>query len=321
MAISKTNGGKKRKYGLLTGGALGLSLLCGAYAAVNAWSMHTFDKHVIKPIEIAANVPSVSRSSESSTDISMESALEDAREHLGVSRLQNPAIVWKTPITEMGTLDDLLGKAIERTRQIGQFQESFESGEVEDDMPQWVKDAHSRLDVGAVFSALNPEEREIVERFVPSLIELAESEYGQRIGSEYEALNTVIAGGTRIQAKALKESHRSLLDTLGRAGGLRSIVRFQADDYKETYAQVFVGYLMANMGYVAEGLDHFGQAKEIMDKYPDDKNLAIFRKTPELSQKTIKGLINSSIREQDGGKGLDIIISLLEVSQTQVFKI
>ncbi len=291
------NGKKKKKYGTLTGGFLSLTLLCESYAAVNAWSMHTFDKYVIKPIEIAANVPSVSRSSGSSSDISMESALEEAQGKLGVSRLANPAIIWKTPLTEISALDGLLGKAIERTRQIGQFQQSFSEGSAQENAPQWVKDAHTKLDVKTVLSTLNPEERGLVQRLIPSLTELAESEYGQRIGSEYEALNTVVAGGTRIQAKSLRESHRSLLDTLDKAAGWRSIIRFQADDYKQTYAHVFIGYLMANMGYVSEGTGHFKEAKRLMDKYPDDKNLSILRDTPDLSQRTIKGLIDSSIKE------------------------
>ena len=98
-------------------------------------------------------------------------------------------------------------------------------------------------------------------------------------------------------AKNLKEKHRSLLDTLDKAGGVRSIIRFQADDFKEAHANVFVGYLMANMGDLNEGLKQFYKAKKLMDKYPDDKNLALIRNTPELSQKIIKGLIDSSISE------------------------
>lgn len=140
-----------------------------------------------------------------------------------------------------------------------------------------------------------------------SLEELSQSEYGLRMANEYEALNKAVAGGTRISAKSLSERHRSLLDTLKKAGGWRSIIRFQADDFKEAHAHVFVGYLMANMGDLDQGLTHFVSAKQIMDKYPDDKNLAIVRNTPELNQGIIKGLINSSIQEltalnQDQGK-------------------
>ncbi len=297
MNLFNNNNAKKTKYGFLAGAFLGLSLICGGYSAKNIWSMHLFDKYVIKHIEIAANVPSVSGNTQTASNLSMQSSLEEAKKNLHVSPMKNPAIIWKTPLTEVGALEDLLKKAIERCRQIGQFQNSFSMGKVDEEAPAWVKDAYVKLDIGAVVSAVKPEERKIIDKIVPSLSELAESEYGQRIGSEYESVNTVVAGGTRLQGKSLKERHRSLLDTLDKAGGWRSIIRFQADDYMESYADVFVGYLMANMGYVSEGLEHFRKAKQIMDKYPDDKNLAIIRDTPELSQETIKGLIESSIKE------------------------
>lgn len=293
------NGQKKKKYGWIAGSCLGLAFAWGTYAAINAWSIHTFDKYVIKPIEIAANVPSVSHHAgyQSSSGLSMESSLKEAQENLGVSRMKNPAIIWKTPHTEIGTLDDLLGKAVERTRQIGQFQDSFHIGKVPEDAPKWVQDAYAKLNVGKILTGLNPGEKAVLDKIAPSLTELAESEYGQRIGSEYEALNSVVAGGTRTTGKSLEEHHRSLIDTLDKAAGWRSIIRFQADDYKESYAHCFIGYLMANMGYLSEGLNHFRAALRLMEQYPDNKNLALLRNTPELSQKTIKGLIKSSLRE------------------------
>lgn len=287
---------KEPKHKILANGFFGLTILSLGYSALNVWNMHTFDKYVIKQIEIAANVPSVS-SSESTSDLSMETSLRNAKSQLNVSRLENPAIIWKTPLTEISTLDDLLEKSIERSKQIGQLQESFRTGKVQSDAPQWVKDAHSKLDLKTIYSNLSQNEADIISRIIPTLTELADSEYGQRIGSEYEALNTVVAGGTRTQGKSLSERNRSLLDTLSKASGWRSIIRFQADDYKNTHAHVFIGYLMANMGYLSEGLKHFHEAKKLMDKYPDNQNLAIIRDTPELNQKTIKDLINSSIIE------------------------
>jgi len=227
----------------------------------------------------------------------MQTSLIEAKSKLNVSRMKNPAIIWETPLTEIDELEELLDKAIERTGQIGEFQDAFENRTVDENAPEWVKKAHKTLDLKTALKDLSEEELETINKITPSLIELAESEYGQRIGSEYEALNTVVSGGTRIQAKNLKESHRSLLDTLNAAAGWRSIIRFQADDYKEAYAHVFIGYLKANMGYVADGIKNFKEAKKLMDEYPDGKNLAIFRNTPNMSQKTIKGLINSSIRE------------------------
>ncbi len=209
MSYTTTNGKKKRKYGLLTAGFLSASLVCGGYSAVNAWSLHTFDKYVIKQIEIAANVPTVSRSSKSPSGLSMESSLEEARRKLDVSRLENPAIIWETPLTEISTLDDLLGQAIERARQIGQFQESFSEGKVPKTAPQWVKDAHHELNMSYILSTLHEYKLDKMSGIIPSLAALTQSEYGQRIGSEYEALNTVVAGGTRTQGKSLTESQHS----------------------------------------------------------------------------------------------------------------
>jgi tetratricopeptide (TPR) repeat protein len=305
----KTNGKqisgfRRMHYGFLAG-----ALVLCTYAASNLWEMHKFDKYVIKNVEIAANVPSAA--GETSSDLSMVSALKMARDGktdkngklvggLKVSRLENPAIIWKTPITSVKALEELLDKSIERSRQIGQFQESLRTGEIKPDFPQWVKNAHEKINP-AIFAQelkLNSANySEGTKAMIRALEELTKSEYGQRIANEYEALNKTVAGGTRISAKNLKEKHRSLLDTLKKAGGWRSIIRLQADDYKEAHAQVFVGYLMANLGDLDTGLKHFHRAKEIMDKYQDDKNLAIIRNTPELSQATIKGLINSSIKE------------------------
>lgn len=269
--------------------------LWGYFSVSNLWDMHKFDKHVCRHIEIAANVPTAGSSNGS--DLSMESALQDAQENLGVARLQNPAIIWKTPVTDVGVLENLLKKAIERSRQIQSFKESYEAEEPSQEWPEWVREAHQKLKVHPIMEGLDKEQKKTILKFYPVLEELTESEYGQRIASEYEALNNVVAGGTRISAKSLKERHRSLLDTLERAGGWRSIIRFQADDYKEAYARVFVGYLYANMGCLDNSLVHFREAKKIMDQYDDDKNLAIWRNTPELRQSTIKGLIDSSIRE------------------------
>ncbi len=298
LGEDKTNGKKiglfrKMHYGFLAG-----TLAFGAYASTNLWEMHKFDKYVIKNIEIAANVPSVE--GESSSDLSMDSALSKAREQIGVSRLENPAIIWKTPLTSVDMLEELLDKGIERSKQIGQFQKSFRTGRIEQNYPQWVKNAYERInpDIFAQKLKLNGANHSPSDRaMLRTLEELSKSEYGQRIANEYEALNNSVAGGTRISAKNLKEKHRSLLDTLEKAGGWRSIIRFQATDYKEAHAHVFVGYLMANMGDLDKGLEHFNQAKKIMDKYPNDKNLAIIRKTPELGQDIIKGLIDSSIKE------------------------
>ncbi len=271
------------------------SALSVASAANNLWSMHTFDKYIIKPIEIAANVPSVGSSS--STDLSMEKSLQEAKGNVGVSRLENPAIIWKTPYTSVHTLEEVLDKAVKRTQQIQQFKLSFETKEVREEFPQWVKDAQARLNPQSIFSGLDAQQQKAMSGFMPTLKELSQSEYGQRIGSEYEALNSVVGGGTRTTGKNLDETHRSLLDTLDTAAGWRSIIRFQADDYKQAHAHVFVGYLKANMGYLDESLNNFKEAKNLMDQYPDDKNLSIFRNTPELEQRTIKGLINSSIEE------------------------
>lgn len=297
MVKPKHNGQKKRKYGALAAGLLGLTTACATYAGVNAWRIHLFDKYVVKQIEIAANVPSVGASHDLPGSLSMESALQDARAHLTVSPLENPAIIWQTPQTSVATMDELLDKAITRTQQIEQFKESFENGTVSAAAQQWVREAHSQLNIESLLATATPEERVLLERIAPALAQLAGSEYGQRIGSEYETLNSVVAGGTRTTAKGMHERHRSLLDTLAKAGGWRSIIRFQADDYKRAHAHVFVGYLMANMGYLPEGLAHFRQAKAVMDRYPSSKNLAILRDTPELSQHTITGLIDSAVRE------------------------
>lgn len=294
----RNNGKKIRLYKRLHYGFLAGALAFGSYAASNLWEMHKFDKYVIKNIEIAANVPSTG--GESVSDLSMESALSKAREQTRVSSLENPAIIWKTPITDVSILEQLLEKGIERSRQIEQFKKSFRTGEIGKGYPQWVKNAYERINPEIFAQELkrngenySPRERAMLR----TLEELAKSEYGQRIANEYEALNKTVAGGTRISAKNLSEKHRSLLDTLEKAGGWRSIIRFQADDYKETYANVFVGYLMANMGDLDGGLKHFYKAKRLMDQYPDDKNLSIIRETPELGQDVIKGLINSSIKE------------------------
>jgi len=266
-----------------------------AYSAVsNLWDAHKFDKYVVKPIEIAANVPSIG---DSSSGLSMEKSLQEAKRNVSVSRLENPAIIWKTAYTSVNNLEDVLDKAVKRTQQIHQLTISFETGKVDDKAPLWVREAHTKLNPENIVYKLDLQCQEALIEILPTLKELSHSEYGQRIGSEYEALNSVVGGGTRTSGKNLKEMHRSLLDTLETAAGWRSIIRFQADDYKEAHGRVFAGYLKANMGYLDEALSDFKRAKRLMDKYPDNKNLSILRDTSELEQKTIKGLIDSSITE------------------------
>ena len=296
----KTNGNKKAKYKFWHRVVLAGSLGLAALGARDGYEIHKFDKYVTKNVEIAANVPSAGRSSVSQNGLNMEVSLENARKNTNVSRLENPAIVFDTPYTSITALEDVLDKAIERSHQVQQLKDSFDSGEVSKDYPLWIKSAHERLSpknleaqVKAAGSNLSPEE---IQKLL-LLKEISASEYGQRIAYEYEALNKVVAGGTRTRAKNIQEKNRSLLDTLDKAAGWRSIIRFQGMDYKSAHAQVFVGYLMANMGDLEKGIGHFKEAKKLMDKYPDSKNLAILRDTPELSQETIKGLIDSSIKE------------------------
>jgi len=213
--------------------------------------------------------------------------------------LDNPAIIWQTPLTDVNMLNDLLDRAIQRSGEIEQFKQSFSTGQVEEDYPDWIRNANERINP-AVIRDIRENNSELSDEDRTSLIaleELTSSEYGLRIANEYSALNNVVAGGTRMSAKNLSVRNRSLLDTLEQAAGWRSIIRFQADDYKDAYAHVFVGYLMANMGDLDESLVHFNAAKDLMDAYPADKNLAIFRNTPDLSQEVIQGLINSSIVE------------------------
>jgi len=289
------NNPKKRKYARITCAFLGASLLFAGYAGLNAWNLHKFDKYVTKQIEIAANVPSVSSAVKS--DLSMESALTQARSQVFISSMNNPALIWKTPLTQVDTLEDLLGKATERAHQIGEFQEAFATGKITSQTPAWVVNAYNKLDLKRMFASLTQEQQKVFSGIAPSFIELAESEFGQRIASEYESLNSAVAGGTRTQAKSISERNRSLLDTLDKAAGYRSIIRLQATDYKASHAHVFIGYLFANMGYVSEGVAQIEKAKAIMSKYPAEKNLALFRDTPELSQQTINALLDSSIKE------------------------
>ena len=291
--------GKAWKSKVLALGLASAAALSLSYSAVNIWRMHVWDKYVTKPIEIAANVPSIARKkgNPGRYDLSMESALQDAQQHIPVSPLANPAIIWKTSLTETKELQDLLLKAIRRCQEIYLLEKSFLEGKVKPAYPSWVKQAHATLHTPSLRPQLSPEQQEQLQPVLLTLEQLTQSEYGQRVGSEYENLNSVVGGGTRTTAKNLEERHGSLLDTLEKAGGWRSIIRFQAGDFKPVYAWVFIGYLQANMGYLAEALEQFRKAKEILDQYPDDKNLALFRDTPDLKLHTIKGLMGSSIQE------------------------
>ena len=289
--VTKGNGHKIRKFRAIHSAYLIGALISGFYASSNIWEAHKFDKNVIKHIEIAANAPSAG-SSENIT-LSMESSLGEARKNSRISKSLNPAWIWKTPLSDVRMLEKLLDIAILRSHQIEQFKESLRTGEIKEEYPTWVKDA---------FNSINPNNfrnsnYDLSSNLRTSLEQLTQSEYGQRIAYEYEALNNSIAGGTRTTGKNVKERHKSLLDTLDKAGGIRSIVRLQADDFKRTHAHVFIGYLMSNMGNLDEGLKNFYEAKRRMNHYKNSKNLAFLRKTPELSQAIIKGLLDSSIRE------------------------
>ncbi len=274
---------------------LGGAALVGSYVLTQAWNWHMVDRDVSKHVEIAENGDT--------NAVSMESSLRTAQGGLSVSPLENTALIWETPYTSTTELNQLLEKAAERAKEIGVFKNAYDTGVVKEDAPHWVHKANKELQATSTHVRTIMKEnlilRPVLQDLIPTIDQLAQSEYGQRIGSEYEALNTVVAGGTRTKAKNISESNRSLLDTLQKAAGWRSIVRFQATDYMGAHANVFVGYVEANMGYIDEGLVRFREAKRLMDQYDDDKNLSILRDTPELGQGVIKGLINSSIKELD----------------------
>jgi len=307
LLTEKTNGKKIRKYKGIYKLILGVATALSIYAGTNLYEWHKFDKYVIKNIEIAANVPSAGRSrssssdtqNTSSTELCMETALSNARNNTSLSKLRNTGIIWKLPITNVGTLEALLDYAIIRSREIQQFKDSFSRGEVDESYPEWVKFAQKTIHPKIFASELEKNGRKYSEAgkaMLRSIEQITKSEYGQRIANEYEALNNVVSGGTRTSGK-VREHHKSLLETLDQAASLRSILFGDANEYKQAYSHVFVGYLMANMGNLDEGIKHFKIAKTIMDQYPDSKNLGIFRHTPELGQDVIKGLINSSITE------------------------
>jgi len=136
---------KKIKYKFLHYSILAGAITLSGYALNNLWQMHKFDKYVIKHIEIAANVPTAGKSSETDTGISMETALTNARTHTRIARLQNPAIIWKTPLTDISVLEKLLDKGVERSQQIEEFKQSFTHGTLKPNAPQWIRDAFQKI--------------------------------------------------------------------------------------------------------------------------------------------------------------------------------
>ena len=143
-SISPEQRKRKIKTSLAASGFLGLSLMGATCGGINVWSLHTWDKYVIKPIEIAANVPSVAENHGDNNSISMETSLKEAKANLNVSRLPNPALIWKTPLTDISSLERLLDKSVFRAGEIGQLQETFETGTVPENASDRVKKAHAK---------------------------------------------------------------------------------------------------------------------------------------------------------------------------------
>jgi len=259
---------------IIAGAALLGSLYFGGKAIQNAYNWHSFDKNVTKYVEVANGAVTAGKKE---GVVSMEESLDTAYNNAQVWEGRNPAIIWETPYSDVNTFMVLTKKASQRAHDIGQLEEALKTGEVPKGATDLVKRSVESLRVNEIDSQL--------------LKRLAYSEKGQTIASAYEALNDVIAGGSRVTGEKISTEDRSLVYILDRAGGWRAIIRAEADDYKTAAAHTKVALINANMGYLPEAVEDLQKAHAAIEKYPDSKNLSIWRDVATMNQ----GILEKSI--------------------------
>ena len=245
---------------------LGSLYFCGK-TIQNAYNWHSFDKNVTKYVEVANGAVTSGRKE---GIVSMEESLDTAYENAKAWEGTNPAIIWKTSYSDVDTFMVLTKRASQRAREIGQLEEALRTGEAPIDAAEWVKITVNSLRVN--------------ENDSPLLKRIAYSEKGQTIASSYEALNDVIAGGSRVSGEKTSTEDRSLAYTLDRASGWRAIIRTEADDYKNAAAQTKVAMINSNMGYLTDAIANLKKAYAAIEKYPDSKNLSIWRDVATMNQ-------------------------------------
>jgi|APSaa5957512622_1039677.scaffolds.fasta_scaffold47519_2 hypothetical protein len=254
-------------------GALMGALFFGYKAVDNAAEWHSWDKHVTKHVEVANGAMTAAKK-EGVT--SMEESLDTANANAEPWTDQNPGIIWPTSYSDVNTFRELTEKAARRSQEIGQLESALSTGILPTSSPvaEWVRATVISLDTDSEDSAL--------------LRRLAYSEKSGTIASSYEALNDVIAGGSRVSGEKVNTEDRSLVYILDRAGGWRSIVRFQGDDYKTAAALTKVAVIDSNMGHLPDAIENLEKAHTMIEHYPDSKNLAIWRDVATMNQGTLE---------------------------------
>jgi len=277
---------KKIKKKIIQAALLGGTIASGVVMLYNAYNWHAFDKGVGKYIELA-NGSMVAAKQEGI--LSMEECLNTANENAKKWAGKNTGIIWKTPYTDVDTFRILTRKASQRCREIGQLEEALRTGDSPKHAADWVKQTVDSLHTSAESS--------------PLMKRLAYSEGGQTIACAYKALIDIIAGGANASLKHQGGvEDRSLDHMLNIAKGGRSIIRFQADDYMKAYDNTKIAVINADMGYLADAVKDLRKAYELIEAYPDEKNLALIRNVITMNQGALEGSIlgaMSKLKELD----------------------
>src|SRR3989344_568036 len=264
--------------GKIIGGTLILgSLYFGKGCVGDIYKNHVWDRDVTKYVEVANGAVTAGKKE---GIISMEESLEQAYDHASRWKGKNLAIKWATATSEVDSLRSLLQMAARRSHEIGQLEQALYMGVLPNDAPAWIKETVDALYTDKDSSKLDKR--------------ITYSEKGQTIASSYEALNDVIAGGSRVSGDASTED-RSLIFILDEAGGIKSIVRGEGNDYKKAAALVYISLIKSNMGFLDEAIADLKKAYNTIKNYPDDKNLSIVRNTVTMNQGTLEKLLLGAI--------------------------
>ena len=278
----------------------GMGLIGALYFSVkcveNTYSWHRWDKDVTTYVQIANGAMRAgSPSSELIKDapvkevVSMEASLKKAVQNAESWEGINPAILWKTPYSDVNEFRTLATYAAKQSKAIEDLRTAMNTGKLPSPLEApWI---------GQVYEMLSPGSGD-----TPRMRRLVLSEIGKTVSDAYESLNDVISGGQRFSERT-ETIDRSLVYILESAAGWRSFIGGEANDYQQAAARVKVAHILANMGAIPDALVKLEQAYKLMDHYPDSKNLSLFRDVATLNQGTLKRSILSAIqtlREVEG---------------------
>jgi hypothetical protein len=271
------------------------ALLFGYKTYKNIGDTIKFNSKITSSIALSGATTTISKLQNVKSDQSMESMLEEALINVRTYKDENFAIFYHTEFYNSNNFIELIEESIKRAKELGMLDQAYKTGKVDDSAPDWVK---------YTFNSIKPKDNQN-----PQENRVLSSELGSVVKNMYEAFGDAVSGGVTVSGDNVKVSNMALvcmLDNVStKAWWPTSHANFS--DMKNAWANTYFALLYANMGNLKKATDHLTKTSEILDKYPDNADLAII--VPgykNLTMSYLKGSVKSAIDELNALDNMDI---------------